>query len=256
MKHFFTLAVCICAMLLTSCQFSENIYINEDGSGKMEFTLDGSEMMQMISQMGDGTTAEGMDKAMDSTIVFKEFIKAKKDSIAKLSAEDQEKIKSLEDFTMHVKTNPETNEMLFDLTRDFKSADELQDMFKAMNNFSNLQGQDGSPTNSANSPFASLGENGSTDVNYAFDGTTFKRSAKIIDKELHQQTVDSLGQAEMMFGSSKYKINYHFPRAVKSFSKEGAMYSEDRKTVTFEVGFLEVLKDPELLNLEVVLEDK
>ena len=39
-------------------------------------------------------------------------------------------------------------------------------------------------------------------------------------------------------------------------SKEGAMYSEDRKTVTLEVGFMDVLKDPELLDFEVVLEDK
>ena len=58
-----------------------------------------------------------------------------------------------------------------------------------------------------------------------------------------------------MLGSSKYIINYHFPKAVKSFSKEGAMYSEDRKTVTYEVGFIDMLKDPEILNIEVVLED-
>lgn len=256
MKQFFTFLACVFAMLLTSCQFSENIYINEDGSGKMEFSMDASEMMEMVSQMGDGESAKGMDKAMDSTIVFREFIEANKDSIATLTAEEQKKIKSLEDFTMHMSMDPETKEMLFDLSLEFKNASELQDMFKAMNNFSNLQGQGGSPTNSASSPFASMGNDGSTDVSYAFDGTTFKRSAKIIDKEAHQTAVDSLGQSEMMFGASKYKINYHFPRAVKSFSKEGAMFSEDRKTVTFEVGFLDALKDPELLDFEIVLEDK
>ena len=32
----------------------KNIYINEDGSGKMEFSMDASEMMEMVSQMGDG----------------------------------------------------------------------------------------------------------------------------------------------------------------------------------------------------------
>jgi hypothetical protein len=256
MKHFFTLIACALMMALTSCQFSENIYINEDGSGKMEFSMDASEMMEMVGQMGDGESAKGMDKAMDSTIVFKDFIEANRDSIATLSPEEQQKIKALEDFKMHMVMNPETKKMVFDLTTDFKDANDLQDMFKAMNNFSNFQGKGGAPQNAPSSPFSSMGEGGSTDVQYSYDGSVFKRSARIVDQELHQQSIDSLGQSTMMFGSSKYKINYHFPRPVKSFSKEGAMFSEDRKTVTFEVGFIDVLKDPELLDFEVVLEDK
>ncbi|OUS00516.1 hypothetical protein A9Q86_11155 [Flavobacteriales bacterium 33_180_T64] len=250
MKNFFTLIAC--ALVLTSCQFSENIYINEDGSGEMEFSMDASEMMQMIGEMGEGSGNSDMDKAMDSTIVFKDFIRENQDSISKLPAEDQQKIKALEDFKMHMVMNPETKKMVFDLSTEFQNANELQDMFNAMNSFSNLQGKGGA----ASSPFSSMGSGSSTDVNYAFDGTTFKRSAKIIDKEQHQKDIDSLGDTTMMFGSSKYKINYHFPRPVKSFSKEGALYSEDRKVVTFEVGFLAVLKDPELLDFEVVLEDK
>ncbi|WP_460219836.1 hypothetical protein [Psychroserpens sp. MEBiC05023] len=256
MKQFFTLIACALTLMLTSCQFSENIYINEDGSGTMEFSMDASEMMEMVGEMGEGEAAKGMDKAMDSTIVFKEFIEEYKDSIATLSAEDQQKIKALEDFKMHMVMNPETKKMTFDLSTEFKNANELQDMFKAMNSFSNLQGQGGAAANPASSPFASMGDGGATDVSYAYDGTTFKRSARITDKEKHAQAIDSLGQAAMMFGSSKYKINYHFPRPVKSISKEGAMYSEDRKTVTLEVGFMDVLKDPELLDFEVVLEDK
>lgn len=256
MKQFFTLIACVLTLTLTSCQFSENIYINEDGSGKMEFSMDASEMMQMVGEMGDGESAKGMDKAMDSTIVFKEFIEENRDSISKLPEADQKKIKALEGFKMHMVMDPETKKMVFDLSTEFKNANELQDMFKAMNSFSNLQGSGGADVNPASSPFASMGNGGSTDVTYEYDGTTFKRNSKIIDKEQHQRDVDSLGQAAMMFGSSKYKINYHFPRPVKSISKEGAMYSEDRKIVTLEVGFMDVLKDPELLNFEVVLEDK
>ncbi|WP_040281152.1 hypothetical protein [Psychroserpens damuponensis] len=257
MNRFFTLLACALTMTLTSCQFSENIYINEDGSGRMEFSMDASEMMEMVGQMGEGNSENGMDKAVDSTIVFKDFLEEKKDSIATLPIEDQQKIKALEDFKMHMVMNPETKKMVFDLNTEFKDANELQDMFKAMNSFSNLQGTGGAEQNTPSSPFSNIGEGGSTDVQYSFDGHVFKRSAKIVDQELHQQAMDSLGeQSAMMFGSSKYKINYHFPRAVKSFSKEGAMYSEDRKTVTFEVGFMDVLKDPELLDFEVVLEDK
>jgi hypothetical protein len=256
MNKFFTGIVCAITLTLTSCQFSENIYINEDGSGKMEFSMDASEMMERVSQIGDGEAAKGMDRVMDSTIVFKDFIIENRDSIANLSPEEQQKIMALEDFKMHIQMNPETKKMVFDLTTDFIDANELQDMFKAMNSFSNLQGQGGASQNSPSTSFSGMGQEGSTAVSYSFDGTVFKRFSKVTDKELHAQSIDSLGQSAAMFGTSKYKINYHFPRVVKSFSKEGAMYSEDRKTVTFEVGFMDMLKDPELLDFEVVLEDK
>lgn len=257
MKQIFTLLACIMMLALTSCQFSENIYINDDGSGKMEFSLDASEMMKMVSEMGDGTEDTGFDKAMDSTIVFKDFLYEKRDSISKLPEAEQAKLKALEKFTMHIVADPESSEMMFDISTAFNNANELQDVFGALNSFSNMQGDGGAPQGgSGSSPFSNFGSDGSTDVSYSYDGTVFRRSAKIIDKEKHQQAMDSLGQAAMMFSSSRYKINYHFPRPVKSFSKEGAMYSEDRKTVSLEVGFMQALSDPTLLDFEVVLEDK
>lgn len=257
MKQIFIFFACGLMLGLTSCQFSENIYINEDGTGKMEFSMDASEMMKMVAEMGDSNEGSGMDKAMDSTIVFKDFLYEKRDSIAALPKEEQEKLKALEKFSMHMIMDPESQKMVFDLTSEFNNANELQDVFGALNSFSNMQGKGGASQNPASSsPFSSLGSDGSTDVSYSFDGSVFKRSAKIIDKDKHQQAMDSLGQAAMMFGSSRYKINYHFPKPVKSISKEGAMYSEDRKTVTLDVGFIDVLRDPELLNFEIVLEDK
>ncbi len=257
MKQIFTLLACIMMLALTSCQFSENIYINENGSGKMEFSMDASEMMKMVSEMGESPEATGMDEAMDSTIVFKDFLYEKRDSISKLPEAEQAKLKALEKFTMHIVMEPETSKMVFDIITEFDNANELQDAFTALNSFSNLQGEGGAPqAGSGSSPFSNFGNDGSTDVSYSFDGNVFKRSAKIIDEEKHQQAIDSLGQAAMMFGSSKYKINYHFPRPVKSISKEGAMYSEDRKTVSLEVGFMDALTDPKVLDFEVVLEDK
>lgn len=150
----------------------------------------------------------------------------------------------------------EKKKMIFNLSTELKSADKLQDMFKVMNNFSNLQGSNGALQSAPASSFSGMGEDGSTDVQYSFDGTVFKRTGEITNEELHKQSIDSLGEFTMMFGSSTHTINYHFPRAVKSFSKAGAMYSEDRKIVSYEIGFLDVLKDPELLSFEVILEDK
>ena len=67
--------------------------------------------------------------------------------------------------------------------------------------------------------------------------------------------MDSLSEMAMMFGSSRYKLNYHFPRPIKSVSNNQALFSDDRKSFALEFDFMETLKNPELLNVEVVLED-
>ena len=242
----------LCLVLMTSCQFSENIYMNADGTGTMELSMDASELMLMA---GDEMKKESGDKPMDSTIVFKDFLEEKKDSIALLSPEDQQKLKNLENFKMHMVMNPETKKMLFDMSTEFKNASELKDMFKAMNSFSNMQGEGGTNSKDTTNPFAVIGGEGSTEINYSYQSNVFKRSGKVIDKELHQQAMDSLGQMAMMLSGSNYKLNYHFPKPVKSVSNEKALLSQDRKMVTLEVGLMESIRNPELLDIEVILED-
>lgn len=250
MKKIFIVAFLVLTTVL-SCQFSENIYINEDGSGKMEFSFDASEIMQMAGdELGDKE-----EKRMDSTIVFKDFLEEKKDSISKLSKADQEKLKALENFTMNMMMDPETKEMKFDLITDFKNVNELQDMFAALNSMSNLKGENGMNGPSKTNPFSSFAGNGNSQVSYELKNNVFKRKAIVKDTALLRQANDSLSEMAMMFGSSKYKLNYHFPRKVKSVSNKDAMLSQDGKTVIIEYNFMDFIKTPELLNIEVELED-
>lgn len=232
------------SVLLTSCQFSENIYINDDGSGKMSLVFDGSELMKMGS---DSTKTS--EKAIDSIIVFKEMLEEKKDSIAQLSKEEQESLKSLENFTMHMKIDPENQQMKFDMFTDFKNVDELQDAMAAMSKANSLGKKE-----EEDNPFSSFGNSTATEMDYSFKKGIFKRKATIVDKELHQQVIDSIGEAEMMFASSSYVLNYHFPRPIKSVSNENALFSADKKSFKLEISFLEYIKNPEVLNLEVELE--
>lgn len=231
-------------MYCSSCQFSENIYINDDGSGKMSLVFDGSELMKMGS---DSTKTS--EKAIDSIIVFKEMLEEKKDSIAQLSKEEQESLKSLENFTMHMKIDPENQQMKFDMFTDFKNVDELQDAMAAMSKANSLGKKE-----EEDNPFSSFGNSTATEMDYSFKKGIFKRKATIVDKELHQQVIDSIGEAEMMFASSSYVLNYHFPRPIKSVSNENALFSADKKSFKLEISFLEYIKNPEVLNLEVELE--
>lgn len=230
----------------TSCEFSENIYINENGSGKMEFTFDASEMMKMT---GD-ELAKQTEEKVDSTFTFKEFFEEKKDSISQLPKEEQEALRSLENFSLHMLMDPASKTMAFDLFTDFKDVDELQDMLSAMTKIQSLGDKEAA---GGSNKFASLGQE-TSELKYSFNGRKFTRKTKIIDKDLHQRMVDSLSEMAMIYESSTYKLNYHFPRPIKSVSNETALFSEDRKTVTVEFGFMEYIKNPEALNLEVILE--
>ena len=80
------------AMLLMGCQFSEELNLKEDGTGKITFQFDGSELMQM----GGDKITEGREEVIDTLIVFKQFLEEKKDSIATLPIDQQEKLKKLE----------------------------------------------------------------------------------------------------------------------------------------------------------------
>lgn len=245
MTKFYTFFCGLAFAFLTSCQFSENIYISENGSGKMEFSFDGTELMKMA---GDGM-GETNEKAMDSTFSFKELFEGKQDSIAKLPAEERAILEELKNFTMRMVMNPETSEMKMDMITEFKSVDELQDMFSKMNKLQALN-KDQQPN-----PSSSMNQAGFTNLNYEYNGKIFKRNVTITDKGLHQKMIDSLGEMTEMYASSTYKLNYHFPKPVKSVSNETAQFSDDRKIVSITYSFLDYLLDPEALNLEVVLEN-
>lgn len=231
--------------LVSACNFTEEIYLNDDGSGKISINFDGSEMMDMG---GDDMMKSG-EKAIDSVISFKSFLEEKKDSIATLTQEEQDRLKKLEPFSMHMVMNPETKVMKFDMYSDFKNVEEVGDAFNTF--------QDASSLSPGGKNQASPGgiSNQSTEVNYSFKANTFKRTAKIIDTVLQKQGLDSLAGAAMFLSNSMYKLKYHFPKRVKSSSAEAATFSADGKTLFYEVSFLSYMKNPDTLNIEVELED-
>lgn len=241
------------AILLIGCQFSEELHLNEDGSGKVSFNFDGSEIMQI----GGDKISEGKEEIIDSLIVFKDFLEEKKDSISKLPIEQQEKLKKLENFRMHMLMNTQSKEMKFDLFSEFKKVEELEDIFNNFKTASAIGNKNKtSPANNPGSdPLSISEEEEPTRVIYSYDKNKFKRVTEILDEEKLKMGVDSLEQMKMFLASSKYKINYHFPKKIKKISSDKALFSQDGKSFTLEVGFLEYMEDPRVLDLEVELEE-
>lgn len=248
MKYFKYLFLLAGIAFLTSCSFTETMYLNEDGSGKMSMLLDAG---GLIGMGGDEMT--GSEEDMDSIIDFKTFFEEKKDSISQLSAEEQAKLKKLEKFKLHMVINTADEIMTFDLFTDFNKVEEANDLFDSFNSLEDLgnsmPGEGGGENKDE-------GKEQLIKVLYSFKKNKFKRDAYIIDKEKYQTQIDSMGGMESFFSGSLYKLEYHFPRKIKETTQESATFSADGKTVFYEIDFLEYMRNPNLLDIEVTLEKK
>lgn len=247
MKRIKFLAAIVLAGLAMSCNFTEEIHFNEDGSGRLNIHFDGNEMMAMVASMDSTGTPE---KSIDSTLVFKDLLEEKKDSIAQLSPEEQAKLKKLEPFSIRMVVNEEEGIMNFDMFSEFEKVEEVNDAFNAFQEASSLGP---APGMSAQAPQKSSAP--TTQVNYTFDQNRFSRTISIIDQELFEKGLDSLQGADMFLSGSTYTFKYHFPKRVKNVNVEGATFSMDGKTMIYEVNFMDMMKDPESISIEVELEE-
>ncbi|MCG9791246.1 hypothetical protein [Flavobacterium algicola] len=252
MKQFFQkTALLISILFLASCNFTENIDIQEDGSGEFSVVLDASGLMEMgADKMGEKMGIKGDKKVLDSVISFKTFFEEKKDSIAKLSPERQAALKGLENSILHMKIDPEKKEFFMSMKSPFIKVAELQDL---MEGFAVLQDIKKSKTaETSESPFGGKFGNNNSKLSFAYDGKTFNRRVEIIEESA--KAADSVGMSKMLFASSTYTLSYHFPKPVKSTSNPDALFSSDRKTITLRYPFSDYMENPEKLNLNVVLE--
>ncbi|MGO3182722.1 MAG: hypothetical protein ACTIJ9_07815 [Aequorivita sp.] len=236
------------ALSVISCQFNETMVLNEDGSGTMAVEVNLNEMMAF----GGAAMMDSAQVKLDTIIHIKEFLEEKKDSISKLSKTEQEKLKKLENYDVRVKMDSEASEMIYDISTKFKSVSEANDIMNGLEQASNL-----APNKDAE-PEGMSSEKDSPEiigVNYSFKEDIFKRDAYIKDEKLHQKQVDSMKQAEAFMGSSNYTLKYTFPKKILKTSNPDATFSADKKTLILKKPFIEYFKNPDILDLEVELEN-
>lgn len=258
MNFFKYVAAALLIIVTTSCNFTETMTLNDDGSGKMSVFFDASELMamggaDMFGSEQDENKEPG--EVMDSIIDFKQFIAENRDSINALSPEERAKIMRLEPFKMHIIMNEDEKKMSFDMFTDFKDVAEASNIlegFENMDAFTKMGGDD-NQDEVEQSPKEEDQENVS--VRYEFAGNVFKRDAYVKDAEKYKTQVDSLESMAMFFGGSSYKLQYTFPRKIKSTNKPSATFSADGKTMYYQVSFMEYMKNPDVMDIEVTLED-
>jgi hypothetical protein len=268
MKNIKALFSLLVIFSVASCNITEKLIINDSGSGKFAYEIDGSKMMSMMGSafsksdstevISDETVKRKNKKVVDSTFTFKELFASKKDSIAKLSLEEQAKIKKMERFSVRTIMDEEKGIMNYSIFTDFNSISELQDMMSPLQSMKSL-----SPSGQNSGGFSMLpvSTEDNSSVSYFYDGTTFKKTVSKVEKKKEESTEDSVSEEsealrlkesmELFYDQSNYKVVCQFPKAVKKVSIQNALYSEDRKTITIEYSLKEYMENPEKLNFEV-----
>jgi len=221
--------------------------MNADGTGRMSLSVDLSEMMAF----GGELSKDSSFVKQDTVIKFKDILKEKKDSIAQLPETEQARLRKMENYSLRIVSDSETNFMKIDIFTSFKNVNEANDLMKGFEESGSYMpgGNDLSVTDDSSSEPEIIG------VNYSFEKGIFKRDAFIIDEVRHKAQLDSMKPIESFMGGMMYKIKYTFAKRIKSSSAEDATYSLNGRTIELEHSFLDYFKNPDVLDITVELED-
>lgn len=241
MKH---LVLLLLIFLFASCQITETLSINSDGSGtiKLEQFRDENSYMQLA---GEEYSKENVFQ--DTTYVFKEYIYKYNENFTKYTAEEQQLFQKYANVKVHLKKSSFEKEYKNEFSLQFHKVSEIPDLFKTENYASDIQHN-----------YALTAENHYFTIGYFFNGKIFKRSVSIINTAELEKAKGESEKFVSKYGSSKlvqnYILKYHFPFKIKSVSNSNAVVSPDKKSLTLEFLLSDFSRDPESTNLEVILE--
>ncbi|HBK71081.1 MAG TPA: hypothetical protein DDZ39_05385 [Flavobacteriaceae bacterium] len=243
----------VAILILNSCEIVQEINFNEDGSGKYNLGFDMSEMMKM-----GGTKSDSTNQQIDTIIVFAKFLEEKKDSIAKLSKEEQEKINLLKDFDMYIKSDTVTKQLKMNIGYTFKNANELEHFHEKLKD-QNIKELDlfGSKIKSEKGDDK---KGGIPNLNEAFTTTFSKKkfTRKITAKALAdaiKKKDTSMKKDNPMSDMIRFKQRFTFPYKIKSVSNKNTRILPDFKGIEQEANMYDLNYNPNYFDVEVEFED-
>lgn len=262
MKQIF--ALLILALFLSSCNVTETIVFNEDGSGEFLVSYDMGEVLkQMEAQMGgDVTTDEKKEpgKKMDTLMVFSEIMEMAKDSVALLPEANRLALEAVKDMYMEMHMDEDAGVFDFGIGMKFKTIEDLKGIQEKVKQAQSLNAQSGQvEAMKSGSPFGKFMGESNDGVVYNYTANGFSRVTPDTKLEDMDEDMDALfdptdpSDQEFMtyFENAFYNVKLVFPKTIKSTNIEGATISEDGKSVTYKVNWLDFIKDPKQLDIDV-----
>jgi len=230
--------------LMISCQVTETVNINLDGSGTIE-TISLRDEQSYMQLAGENYTSE--EKFVDTSYVFNEYIKQYAENFSKLPNSEKDIFNKFKNVKVHIKKSSFEKEFRTTISQAFDKIEEVADLYKTEEYADDLENN-----------YALVAEEHYYSVNYTFDGSVFKRIVKITDALELKKQQDMIEGYKTQLSKFKitqpYVLKYHFPRKIKVVSNSNAKISENRKSLELQFLISDCLQNPESTNLEVILE--
>jgi hypothetical protein len=246
MKKYASLFSLLLLLLSSSCQITETIHLNPNGSGTIVISKlrDEQSYMQLA---GENYSKE--EKFEDTTYVFHDFITKYGETFSKLPDSEKAVFQKFAQVKVELKKSSYEKEFKTTITQNFNAISEVADLYKTEEYIDDLVHN-----------YALTAEEHYYKINYSFDGSLFKRMVTITDAVQLKKQQDQIKELKNRYSQSKinqsYVLKYYFPRKIKSVSNANAKISEDKKAVELLFEITDCVVNPESTNLEVVLESE
>ena len=239
-RYFFLLSI----LLNVSCQVTETIHLNTDGSGTIEVVnlRDEHSYMQIAKE-----NYSKEDIFRDTTYVFGDYIKKHQETFSRTPVADQKVFLRYSDVKIHKKASSYDKEFRGTYSQNFQKASEIVDLSKTDHYLDDIKNN-----------YALSAEEHYYKVSYSYSNNRFNRTITIIDTLEQKKEFDNIEGLKTKYKGYKlvqnYILNYHFPRKIQSVSNPLAKISDDRKSLSIQFLLTDCLQNPLSTNLEVVLE--
>lgn len=266
-RNVFLAIISFSILFLTSCSdFENNIYINEDGSGKVTMRYDASEMVSMMEMMkgmeeseeevidedidneseeqdfnsimkGLGSPSDMKD--IDSTFVFYDVMP---DSL-KETMENPELLKNV---SVSINTNKADMTAIMGMEMTYKSLEELEETFQTLNKMGDNNEEE---DNNQMKSFKELIRNYEADLKNGivilpeqdFSGDFGDNGMGNEDIDFENMSEEEAGMMQMMLGESGYVTTIHLPGEVISCDDNEAVI--DGNTITIKDSYMTLMTD-------------
>jgi hypothetical protein len=227
-----------------SCQVTETLHLNADGSGTIEVVhlRDEHSYMQIAKE---NYSSENIYK--DTTYVFGDYIKKHQETFSRTPTADQKVFLTYSEVKIHRKTSSYDKEFRATYTQNFQKASDIVDLSKTDHYLDDIINN-----------YALSAEEHYYKVSYSYTNNRFNRIVTIIDTLEQKKEYDKIEGLKTKYKGYKlvqsYILNYHFPRKIQSVSNPLAKISDDSKSLSLQFLLTDCLQNPVITNLEVVLE--
>lgn len=250
MRKLFLSLLAICTLCMVGClETTQEITLNEDGSGTVTNTNDMGALLTVAKQMGAGAEIEKAgDKMIDSTIALRDGV----DSIPGLTAEEKDLMRN---GTLKLNVDMKNDKFMTRVSIPFTSPNQIAAINKLSTKILTEAAKDKMASSSTQIPADKMPEPSSFDDYYKLEFSNGELTRKV-DKDKYagaesDEYLSGIKQAAAMGLVMKATYVINLPRPAQKAEGKKVKLSDDKKKVTISVDIDDFFDDPANLEFKI-----